>query len=162
MKLLSFFIIFVACFACTVNAGTFKNISDTVQYWDNTKVDINGTVETYTVLDVMYPDIWQKVDAEPYTPLAVSDQDVDIPADTTVSVSVEVATSTIQIWNLGTTDILISPNESDNPYPAIIKASNTENSADYIKLSNDKTIHMLYFKNLSSTTDGQVKVRVIP
>ncbi len=164
--------------SCVVSyAGTYQNVSGQKQtfidtcYKDATyepyacqkAVQPGQEVETYLLLDTIYgSDIWLKVSDEPYAPLSVYDQDIDIPAGGTVSVIVDPETLSIKFYNLGTVDIMVQLNSSVSPYPAVLKASNSENDADELKIINDKRVSVVYFTNLNDTTAGSVKMRVIP
>lgn len=148
-------------------AGTFQNITNTIL----TYTMLNGQsgtaapgheVQTYEQLDAVDPASWQKIDEEPYVPLAVYDQKIDVAANATVSVDIDPKTSVVQLDNLGSVDVLVSLNTPDNPYPAMLIQANATNISDSLTLSNNRTIKTIYLKNLSTTTDTQVKVRVVP
>lgn len=149
------------------HAGTYRNISSTSQQY----VTIAGTsgmvkpgenATTYQQLDILDPATWLRIDDEPYAALSSSDQDITVAANATETVTIDINTAFVYLWNLGSTDIRVSLNSEDNPYPAIMVKTNAVNDADELHIRNERTISTIYLKNLSETTEGLVKVRVIP
>ena len=145
------------CISGTSYAGTYKNISDSIQL----HVEPGEAVESYELLDVEYPEIWQKVSDEPYAPLALQDDVVEASSATTVTYNVDPESSYIKIWNTDTEKVSVFLNSTSNPFPLVLEPSTTANDSDQVTISNNNKVNVIYFV-FGESTGGTLKVQVIP
>ena len=154
----------LAMISCSAIAGTYRNISSDVQYWDSTRVEPGDTVQTYDLLDQINSAVWQQTDPEPYYPLTVFDGLVEAASAETKSLAIDLNTHMVVLNNLSTnTDerVIVYLNSESNPFPIILEPATTDNTTDTIQIINDKKIGTIYFEFLGAA-GGKVKVQVLP